>query len=115
MKAAIFYLIMQVTLFLCFTLTQAKGESLEDELFHVAAHTGASYLITHSTEVICKKIAGQEHKLACTIVGASVAATAGVVKEIVFDKGESNKRHTIGYAEDALGIGLAVTFISIDF
>lgn len=115
MKAAVFYLLMQLALFLCFTLTQANGEDLSEEMFHVAAHTGTSYLITHASEVLCKRIAGREYKLTCTIIGASIAASAGIVKEIVIDEGESNKRHAIGYGEDALGIGLAVTFISIDF
>lgn len=96
-------------------ITKAKGEDLQEELFHLAAHTGASYLITHATQVLCKRVIGKEHKTICTLVGASVAASAGIVKEVVIDKNESSKRHAVGYAEDALGIGLAITFISIDF
>lgn len=86
-----------------------------EDLLHASAHIGTTYLITHATEVVCKKIAGKEHKLACTLVGVGAAVAASVVKETVMDSGESNHRHLVGYGEDLIGIGAAVTLISIDF
>lgn len=86
-----------------------------DEAMHAVGHTGATYILTHGTYVVCKRIAGVEHKRACLVTGAAVAATAGIVKEVVLDSGESNKRHFKGYGQDAVGIGLAATLITIDW
>lgn len=116
MKALLLYFTVQLVLLACFMLETSSGVELDSEdVLHASSHIGASYLITHATEVICTKIAGKEHKLTCTVTGAIVAASAGIAKEVLLDKGESSRRHAIGYAEDLTGIGLAVTFITIDF
>lgn len=83
------------------------------DTLHAAAHTGLSYITVHSTQAVCTAIASSDHKLGCTILGVAVAGAAGAFKEIAVDKGESNKRHAMGYIQDAAGIGAAVTFISL--
>lgn len=49
-----------------------------DDLLHSTAHFGATYVITDVTEVICRKLAGKEHKTICTIVGAGTASAINV-------------------------------------
>lgn len=117
MKMGLFYFAIKAVLVLGMMITMANAESIvsSDEALHATAHVGASYLITHASQVICTKITGKEHKLGCTIAGAVIAATAGTLKEVVIDRGESKKQHALGYTEDAIGISAAITIISIDW
>jgi hypothetical protein len=86
-----------------------------DEALHAVGHTGGSYMLTHGGEVVCKKITGKEHKVGCLVGSVVTTVVVGTAKELVLDRGESKQRHAKGFIEDAIGIGAAVTFITIDW
>ncbi|MDB5038627.1 MAG: hypothetical protein JWQ35_2155 [Bacteriovoracaceae bacterium] len=86
-----------------------------DRTMHIAAHSGASYIMTHASEVVCTAIFKRPNKLACTIVGVALSAGAGIAKEVVIDSQETHKQHLEAYAENASGIGAALTFISFSW
>jgi len=117
MKIILLFVLTQVILLLFFAISIVSAEPIfqKKKLVNLAAHTGSSYALTHATQVICTKIAGRDNKVACTVFGAMVALTAGIIKEVAIDTKESNKAHAVGYVEDVIGIAAAVTLISIDF
>jgi hypothetical protein len=92
--------------------TRADGVLDSEQALHATAHIGASYLITHAGSSTCNLITQNRHKTLCLLSGVVMAASAGTMKEVVLDKGETNNRHMLGYAENATGIGAAVTFLS---
>lgn len=84
----------------------------QDDLLHGAAHFGATYAITHGTEVVCKKIVGKEHKLSCTVAGVIIANTVNIAYKAGQGFPNDTNRALIS---GALGSGVAFTFISIDW
>jgi len=99
-----------LAILLSIVLFSSPAYCLSDEdLLHGAAHTGASYTITHLTHVVCKEIA-KGSKLTCTLVAVGTSTAAGVAKEI-YDGPKNN--HTKAYVANAVGIGLATVTIII--
>lgn len=98
-------------LLICPTLNFAE-ESESSDVTHFAAHVGASYAITHATEVVCTKSLGKEHRFACTLAGIATSLGAGMFKEHVLD---GSQNHTSAYVSNITGIGLAVTMIGVDW
>ena len=83
----------------------------EDQL-HIAAHAGTTYAITHVTEVFCTKAAGQEYKLTCTLTGVVLANAINIGRKIAQSLPNDSSRAIIS---GALGSGIAVTIIAIDW
>lgn len=110
MKAALFYLLIQMGLILAMALDKARGS----ELIAVdkAAHFGISYGITHASYAVCKKISNK--KVPCLIGAAAFSTALGVTKELI-DPSIGGNRDIKDLAADLLGTGFAVTFISIEF
>lgn len=96
-------------------IASAESYTNSEEALHATAHAGGSYVLTHATQAACSLATAHRHKQLCLLGGVLIAAGAGVVKEVVVDKGESNKRHFMGYAADATGISAAVTFINFSW
>lgn len=81
----------------------------EDQL-HIAAHAGATYAITHGTEVICTKIT--DKKLTCTIVGVVLANAVNIGRKGI--QGWPNDTNRAVWAGVAGSAG-AVLMITIDW
>ena len=62
-----------LSLFIFFMITTCNAEALRDNLFHITAHFGGTYVITHATKVVCTKTLSNKHKLACTIAGVLIS------------------------------------------
>lgn len=83
-----------------------------DDLLHPVAHMGGSYVITHITEVVCKKVSSQS-RLTCSLIGAGAALVAGGLVEAT--QGADSRDHMRGMLQNTLGAGLAVGIINLDF
>lgn len=81
------------------------------------AHAVGSYGLTHSAQALCNRWTDGEHKTGCLVTGVVTAAAIGATKEILDQRaGRNNARQSLeDGAADAVGIGLAVLFIQIDF
>jgi VanZ family protein len=77
------------------------------------AHMGVSYAMTHTCQVLLKKTTDVS-KTTSTIVCAATTLAIGGLKEIV-DPYNGGTRDVADFAADAVGVGLAVTVISIDW
>lgn len=93
------------------SLSSVHAFNTEDAL-HPVAHAAGSYVVTHFTEVVCKRVSDRS-KLSCSLIGAGVAMTAGVLIELT--QKENFRNHTRGLLEDAFGVGLAIGIINVDF
>lgn len=82
-----------------------------DDLLHPVAHGAGSYLLTHTGEVICRRLSDWD-KTTCSIVSGVVATSIGVAVELTQPK-EAN--HTKSYIENAAGVILAIGIIHLDF
>lgn len=78
-----------------------------------AAHFGVSYAMTHSCQVAAKNLLNMS-KFNSTLVCAAGVAAIGAAKE-VSDPYTGGQRDGKDFIADALGIGLAVTVINLDF
>lgn len=83
-----------------------------EDVLHPVAHIGGAYAITHVTHVVCRRVSDRS-ELFCSLLGAGVALTAGIAVEAT--QSESVGSHSLGVAEDAIGIGLAMTMIHLEF
>lgn len=97
---------------LCLVSTVDANPLNKPENVHAIAHAGIAYVITHGGQVICTEIAGKEHKLTCTIVAVVAANAANIAHEALQDFKSAPER---GIVSGAIGSGLALTFIVIDF
>lgn len=96
----------------CFFPAYLIANPIESEdVVHATAHIGASYGITHVTEVVCHKVL-KGHKTLCTVAGVATALTAGAIKEKMDGKGDN---HTKGMLENLAGTGIAALVITIDY
>jgi uncharacterized membrane protein YjdF len=78
-----------------------------------AAHFGVSYAATHTCQVVVKKTF-RTTKLISTVACSTAVLSAGAIKEFI-DPIVGGKRDSKDFAADLLGVGLAITIISIDF
>lgn len=106
------YTIRVLLLLLIATSTVEAGEDAE-ELLHGAAHVGASYSITHGTQVICERLT-KIGPQGCLAIGIATAVAAGVTKEIIDGNGKG-QNHAKGMTYNAVGITAATTMISLQF
>lgn len=53
-----------------------------DNILHITAHFGATYVITHVTEVVCEKISGVKHKIVCTIAAVALANAVNIGRKV---------------------------------
>lgn len=83
-----------------------------DDVLHETAHFGGTYMVTHGTEVVCKKLIGKEHKVACTIAGAVISQGLNVAYKAQENFPSDTKRSLLS---GAAGTAAAVLMISIDF
>lgn len=83
-----------------------------EDLLHPVAHGAGSYVITHVSEVVCRKLINM-NKLSCSIVGGVLATSAGMLVEST--QHESRKDHAKSYIENTTGILLAIGVINVDF
>ena len=90
----------------------ALDASTEEDLLHGAAHFGATYVITHTTEVTCKKVIGKEHKLACTLAGITLANAVNIARKAKQGYPSDTKRAVVSGLAGSLAAGLV---ISIDW
>ena len=104
------YLIKSMVMIALFSITYVYAFTTDD-LLHPVAHGAGSYVITHTSEVICRKITGYG-KTTCSIVGGIVATSAGIAVEMTQPK-ESN--HMKSYLQNASGVLLAIGVIHLDF
>lgn len=100
------------TLILIMSLSPLSADTLQDNMLHVAAHAGMTYAITHGTEVVCKKIAGSNKKLMCTIVGVVLAQSVNIAYKAGQDFPNDTKR---ALSAGAAGSGAAALMIALDF
>lgn len=77
------------------------------------AHFALSYAMTHSCQVLTKKLFNAS-KLKSTIICAGAVLVAGAAKEIA-DPYMGGQRDSKDLIADMAGIGLAVTIISVDW
>ena len=81
----------------------------DDEL-HLTAHAGATYAITHVTEVMCERL--DLNKTGCTIAGIVLANGANIGYKAMQGFPSDTKRAAIG---GLIGSGLAGVVITIDW
>lgn len=77
------------------------------------AHMGVSYVMTHTCQVVLKRTTSMS-KTASTVVCAASTLAVGAVKEIV-DPYNGGQRDAADMIANTVGVGLAVTVISIDW
>jgi hypothetical protein len=78
-----------------------------------AAHFGVSYALTHSCQVITKKVFNSS-KLKSTLLCAGATLAVGALKEVAdAQKGATDMKND--FLADAAGVGFAITIITIDW
>ena len=94
-------------------LTPAYSYAINsDDVLHGTAHFGATYVITHTTDVACKRIRGKGHGFSCAVIGVVAANVANVAyKASQAFPNDTNRAIISG----AAGSAFAVTVIAIDF
>lgn len=90
---------------------QVYGVSQED-LLHITAHAGATYVITHGTEVLCTKVIGKENKLTCTLTGIVLANAINIGRKAAQGFPSDTTRATMS---GVAGSAAAAFIITIDF
>lgn len=90
-------------------ITNADGFTQEEQL-HMAAHGGATYAITHITEVVCDKLI--DKKLVCTMAGIALSNGINIGRKAQQDFPNDSKQ---AITSGAIGSILAAGMITIDF
>ena len=101
-----------VCLFLAAAVNPVIADDLQEDLMHIAAHAGGTYIMTHGTQVICKKLIGKDKKLTCTIVGIVLAQSVNIAYKA---KQGFPSDTTRSLSSGAAGSAAAALMIAIDF
>lgn len=95
--------------FMLLLSTKVRADDGEN-IMHISAHFGACYVITHVTEVVCTKVAGTKHKIACTIGGVLLANTINIVRKANQEFPNDTKRAVTSGAAGSLAAVIMINF-----
>lgn len=96
-----------VFLILIGSLQKSYAVSQEDNL-HIMAHFGATYIITHVTEVTCVHLTSKKQKFACTLVGAGLANGINIGRKMRQGFPSDSQRAIIAGEAGSLAAGIVI-------
>lgn len=101
---------MKLLLLLPILLISTQCFATSDNILHITAHFGATYIITHVSEVICTKVAGSKHKIACTIAAVVLANAVNIGRKVEQDLPSDTKRAVISGEAGSLAAAIVISF-----
>lgn len=97
-----------VFLILIGSMQKSYAVTQEDSL-HIMAHFGATYIITHVTEVTCVHLTSKKQKLACTLVGAGLANGINIGRKIRQGVPSDTQRAVVSGIAGSLVAGIVIS------
>lgn len=91
-------------------LSSASLLADDSNLMHITAHFGACYVITHVTEVVCTKVVGSKHKIACTLAGVILANGINIGRKIEQGVPSDTNRAVISGGAGSLAAVIMINF-----
>lgn len=101
---------MKLWLFIPLLLISTRCFAESDNILHITAHFGATYVITHVSEVVCTKVAGSKHKLACTIAAVVLANAVNIGRKVEQGLPSDTKRAVVSGGAGSLAAAIVISF-----